>query len=115
MLMSLVSLEQGNVKKSKKLIKIVNIDAECRKCSYLLTELRTFNEIFRKDVPYDNIKSRQKPEFHLFSEKHVSGNTIAGRDQIDPLPLSPLPPAFLGLMNYLMTKLYCPLKMKIVL
>ena len=31
------------------------------KFSYLLNDLRNFNEIFRKDVTYDNIKSHKKP------------------------------------------------------
>ena len=35
-----------------------------------MNELRNFNEIFRKDVTYDNIKSHEKPGVHPFSEKH---------------------------------------------
>ena len=50
MLTSLVSLEQGNVKKSEKSMKIVSIDGE-----NLLNDSGNFNEIFRKDVIYDNI------------------------------------------------------------
>ena len=30
-----------------------------RKCSYLLNDLMNFNEILRKDVTYDNIKSQK--------------------------------------------------------
>ena len=37
-------------------MKIINID----KKSYLLNDLRNFIEIFKKDVPYDNIKSHKK-------------------------------------------------------
>ena len=35
-----------------------------RNSSYLLNDLRNLNEIFRKDVRYDNIKSHKKPGFH---------------------------------------------------
>ena len=31
-----------------------------RKSSYLLTELRNFNEVFKKNVTYNNIKSCKK-------------------------------------------------------
>ena len=37
-------------------MKLVNNDKE----RLLLNDLRNFNEIFRKDVPYDNIKKSQK-------------------------------------------------------
>ena len=50
MLMSLVSLQQGNVKKIEKSVKIVNIEEE-----NLLNNLRNFSEIFRKNVAYDDI------------------------------------------------------------
>ena len=59
MLMSLVPLQQGNAKKSKKSMKIVNIEGDFIS-SYLLNIRRTFNEIFRKDVAYDNIKNHKK-------------------------------------------------------
>ena len=36
-------------------MKIVNING--KKSSYFLNDLRNFNEIFRKDMDYDNIKS----------------------------------------------------------
>ena len=42
-------------KQSKKSMKIVNING--KKSSYFLNDLRNFNEIFRKDMDYDNIKS----------------------------------------------------------
>ena len=60
MLTSLVSLQKGDVKKSTKLMNIVNIDG--RKPSYLLNDLRNFNEIFRKDVTYDDIQSHKKTQ-----------------------------------------------------
>ena len=41
-------LLQGNVKKSGKSIKMVNIEG---KNSNLLSNFRNFNKIFRKDVP----------------------------------------------------------------
>ena len=50
MLTSLVSLQQGNVKKIEKSVKIVNIEKE-----NLLNDLRNFSEIFRKNVAYDDI------------------------------------------------------------
>ena len=78
MLTSLVSLQQGNAKKSDKLIKLNNIEEQ------------NFNEIFRKDVTYDNIKSHEKPGIHNFSEKHIFGKTTGWES-------NPSPPAFLGL------------------
>ena len=49
-------------------MKIANTDG---KSSYLLIDLRNFEEIFRKDVPDDNIKRHKKPGFHpLFSKNH---------------------------------------------
>ena len=68
MLTSLVSLLQGNVKKWEKLMKLVNNDKE----RLLLNDLRNFNEIFRKDVPYDNIKSHRKPGLWRLSENTFS-------------------------------------------
>ena len=46
-------LLQGNVKKSGKSIKMVNIEGEPLegKNSNLLSNFRNFNKIFRKDVP----------------------------------------------------------------
>ena len=45
-------------------MKIVNIEAE--NLSYLLDDCRIFNEIFRKDVTYYNIKSDKKLVFNYF-------------------------------------------------
>ena len=44
-------------KNPKKLMKIVNTD----KCSYFPNGLINFNEIFRKNIPYDDIKSPKNP------------------------------------------------------
>ena len=55
MLTLLVSLQEANVKKSKKIIE---------------------NEVFRKHLPYDNIKSHGKPRFYLLSRKHIFGKGI---------------------------------------
>ena len=44
-----------------------------------LNDLMNFNEIFRKDVTYANIKSHKKPEFHtpfkgyIFEKNHRGG------------------------------------------
>ena len=43
-------------------MKRANIDRE--NSSYLLNDLRNFNEIFRKDVTYDNIKGHKKTGFY---------------------------------------------------
>ena len=69
--MSLAYLQQGNVKKSPKLMKIVR-----RKCSYLPNAFRNFNEIFRKYMPYDNIKSRRKKQgLYAIFKKYSFGKT----------------------------------------
>ena len=67
MLTSLVSLQQGNVKKSKKLLKLLANFAE--------EILHIFWQIFRKDVTYDSIKIHKKSGFHPFSEKQIFGKT----------------------------------------
>ena len=55
---SLVSLQPRNVKKPEKLIKIVYNEEKIS--SYHLNDLRNFNEIFSKDLTYDNIESHKK-------------------------------------------------------
>ena len=45
------------------------------KSSYLLNNLRNFNEVFRKGVTYDNIKSYKKPEFHPLFIRYIFGKT----------------------------------------
>ena len=64
----LVSLQQGNAKKSEKLMKILNWR---RKSLYLLNKFSNFNENFRNDVTFDKIKSNKKLGLHLFSKKHI--------------------------------------------
>ena len=54
-------------KKFKKLMKLVIIDG--KKSSYLLKELRNFDEIFRKKVAYDNIKNQRKARVLSFSRR----------------------------------------------
>ena len=54
MLISIVSLHQRNVKKSKKLMEIANFEEEKE-----LNRLRLFKDIFRTDAVYDNIKSHK--------------------------------------------------------
>ena len=50
-----------------------NISYWLRKSLYLLNDLRNFNEIFRKDVTYDNIKSHKKLELHTLSRRYIFG------------------------------------------
>ena len=57
-------------------MKIANI--EQRNSSFLLNELRNFNEIFRKDVTYDNIKSHKKPAFHPLFRGYIFRKTTGG-------------------------------------
>ena len=40
--------------------------------------MKNFNEIFRKNVTYDNIKSDLKSWLHLPSKIHNSGKTTGG-------------------------------------
>ena len=60
MLTSLVYLQQGNLKKTKNLMKIVFTGE--KKSLYFLNELSSFNETFKKGVPYDDIKSHKKQD-----------------------------------------------------
>ena len=63
MLTSLLSLQQGKVTKSEKSMKIINIEGE----NLHIKDLRNVNEIFRKDVAYDSIKSYKKTGFYSLS------------------------------------------------
>ena len=78
MLTSLVFLQQENVKKSKNLMKIDNIEEENLYIFWASSEvfliLSTFNDIFGKDVTSDNVKSH-KQGHNLFSEKHAFRKT----------------------------------------
>ena len=49
-------------------MKIVNTEEENL---YLQIDLRIFNEIFRKDVTYDNIKSHRKTGFHSVFIRYI--------------------------------------------
>ena len=60
-------------------MKIANI--EQRNSSFLLSDLRNFNEIFRKDVTYDNIKSHKKPGFHPLFSRYIYRKTTRGRGE----------------------------------
>ena len=53
--------------------------------------MRNLNEIFRKDVTYDNIQSHKKAGFHPLFRRYIFGKT-AEVGQIDP-------PAVLGLKH----------------
>ena len=47
-----------------------------------LNNLRNLNEIFRKDVTYDNIKCHKKLEFHPLCRRYIFRKTT-GEGQID--------------------------------
>ena len=49
-----------------------------------LNDLSNFNEIFGKDVAYDNIKSHKKPGVYPLSERCSFGKTTGGGGQMDP-------------------------------
>ena len=67
-------------------------------CSYVLNDSRNFNDIFRKSVAYDNIKSHKKTGFHSLSRKHIFGETTG--------VVKLTPPVFLGLK--VLVKGLCP-------
>ena len=48
-----------------------------------VNELRSFNEIFRKNVAYHNSKSYKKPELHPLSRRYIFGKDTA---RVDPPP-----------------------------
>ena len=56
-----------------------------------MNDLRNFNEIFRKDVTYDNIKSHKKSWFHPLCRRYVFGKTT---DVGQITPPAPVPPRF---------------------
>ena len=49
-----------------------------RKSSYFLNDLINFNEIFRKDVAYDNMKRDEKARFYTLCRKHTFGSQEGG-------------------------------------
>ena len=54
-------------------MKIANIGD--KKVSYVLNNLRTFNNIIRKDVTYDYVKIHKKAGLHHHSEKSIFEKT----------------------------------------
>ena len=68
MLTSLVFLRQANVKKSEKLAKKLTLIKKFFTSSERYDE--NFNEVFRKNLTYDNIKSQQKSGLQPLSRKH---------------------------------------------
>ena len=54
--------------------------------------MRNFDEIFRKDVPYDNIKSHKKSGLHTLSRTYIFG-------EIPECGVKLSSPAFLGLKS----------------
>ena len=62
--------------KSKKLTKIAKIDEE--NLYIFWNDMMNFNEIFRKNITYVDIKSQQKLGLHPFSRKHNFGKTRGG-------------------------------------
>ena len=45
---------------------------------YLLKDLGNFNEIFRKDMIYDNIKSYKEPRFYPLFRRYTFRKTTGG-------------------------------------
>ena len=62
--------------------------------SYLLNDLRNFNEIFSKDRTYDNIKSKKNPGFHPLFKRYIFTcfQKRKGMVQMMTLPPPPLQP-----------------------
>ena len=55
-----------------------------------MNDLRNFNEIFKKNMTYNNIKSHKKARLYRLSEKYIPGKTTGG--------VNSTAPAFLGLI-----------------
>ena len=72
MLTSFVSLQQGQVKKPRKISE--NCKYWRRKSSYLLNNMRNFYEMFKKDVAYENIDVTKNQALTLSLE-----NTFLGK------------------------------------
>ena len=64
-------MQQGKVKKSEQLIKIVNIEG--KSLHIFWTTWGISIKIFTKDVVYDNIKGHKKPGFHSLSLENMFG------------------------------------------
>ena len=63
---------------TRKCQKIQKVDENRRKSFYLPNDLRDFNEIFRKDVTYDNVKSYKKVALHPVSKRCIFGKATGG-------------------------------------
>ena len=48
-----------------------------KKFLYLPNDWRNFNEVFMKNVTYDNIKSHKEAEVYPLSRKYIFGKTTA--------------------------------------
>ena len=59
-----------------KIDEIANIGQ--RNSSYLLMDLSHFNEIFRKDVTFNNIESHKKPGFNPLFRRYIFQKTTGG-------------------------------------
>ena len=59
--------------------------------------MKNLNEIFRKGVPYDNIKSHKKPGFLPIFRRYIFGKTTGRKGGGVQNDLPP-PPAVLGLI-----------------
>ena len=55
--------------------------------------MRNFNEIFREDVPYDNIKSHKKTGFQPLFRRYIFRKTTGG------VNWTPATPGILGLIK----------------
>ena len=63
--------------------------------------MRNLNEIFRKDVAYDNFKSYKKPGFHPLFRRYNFRKTTGGGGGVKlTSPPPPAPPAVLGLTAF---------------
>ena len=70
-------------------MKIFNIDGKIS--SNLLTNLRSFNEIFMKNASYDNIKNKRKQDITMYLEDTFLEKPQRGTK----VKMLPLPPSFL--------------------
>ena len=85
-------------------MKIINIEVE-EEDLHIFWNIwgRNINDIFRKDVIYDNIKRHKKSWLRPLSEKYIFGKlTLEGEEHLPPQTPPPLLPlAFLGLRELL--------------
>ena len=70
-------------------MKIFNIDGKIS--SNLLTNLRSFNEIFMKNASNDNIKNKRKQDITMYLEDTFLEKPQRGTE----VKMLPLPPSFL--------------------